>query len=377
MSVNNRLGTTLPTSTYLKVTQTTQVQPDAATAVQSSKKAAAVNLFDASSYQKAVSVTDSSGQTLSLPTLSDEEVAQVQTLFKDVPDAQKEAINAASSQLGQALFSQMLQSAPAQVTTDDDGQVTGISGGASLPSTAASTATTAAAAAATGVTQRTGAAAANFKVLAVGASADANLSAGATTAGVSKAATASTASATTASDTVPVVGSISSAAASPAVVSATQNAASTYSSATGAEGSNAVMATAYMGVVGLQGQMSDFASSMQDTLSQKKSIDSDYQELQQAVADWPDGTDTQVLPKVVTNDDGTVSVTQEAQTKAEAQASADAAKDASTNLGSDNQMQMIQMQYIQQQYSNAVTGISNIMKVSYDTTKNTLGNVHY
>ena len=341
---SNRIGGVNSTPTYVQLDTRVPLAPTTTTTPQATTpvaKPGSVNLFDASTYAKSVNVQDGAGSAINLPTLSDEQVAQAQNLFSKV-DAEKQGeVNAASSVLGQALVQQMLVSQPAQLASSDDsgdGTVQGPKNISMLGGLRARAAT----GAATGAT-----------------SAGAAVPRAATSSGISPNATANKVS--------------------PALTQATAGAVSTYSRASGGatNGSDAVNAATYMGLVGLQGELANYANEMSATTEQKKALGKEIADLNLAISEWPAGTDKQELSKVTPNDDGTFTITKESMTKESAKASLAAAKGINDSLGSDQQLQSMNLQQMMSQYSNAVNMMSNILKAGYDAGKNTLGNIHY
>lgn len=342
---SNRIGGVNTTPTYIQLN--TPVQQPAempSQAVTAAAPKGPVNLFDASTYAKAVSVQHAGGGNVSLPSLSEEQAAQAKSLFAKVDDDKQGEVNAASTALGQALLQQMLAGQSSQITLDDGSGENAMAGPGRVSLTAA----------AKSRTVNTG-----------------NVNAGLSDA-VRAAASTNTGPSTN-------VSGVSVARVSPALTSASLAAASSYSRATGnaATGTDAASAATYMGLVGLQGELSSYADDMNATTNQKKSLDNDASVLNLAISEWPAGTDTQLLPQVTPNKDGSVTVVQVSMTKAQAQASLDAAKTASQDLGSDQQLQSIKLQSMMSNYSNAVNQMSNILKAAYDAEKNTLGNVRY
>lgn len=341
---SNRIGGVNSTPTYVQLdtrVPTTQTTPSQATTPVA--KPGSVNLFDVSTYARSVSVQDGAGSAISLPSLSNDQVAQAQNLFAKVDADKQGEVNAASSVLGQALVQQMLLSQPAQLASSDDSGEGTVQGPknvsmASLGGMRALAATGAATSAAT-----------------AGGAASRPV----TTSGISPNATANKVS--------------------PALTQATAGAVSTYSRASGGatNGPDAVNAATYMGLVGLQGELTGYANEMSATTEQKKALGKEIADLNLAISEWPAGTDKQELSKITPNDDGTFIITKESMTKETAKASLAAAKDVNDALGNDQQLQSIKLQSMMSQYSNAVNMMSNILKAGYDAGKNTLGNIHY
>lgn len=175
--------------------------------------------------------------------------------------------------------------------------------------------------------------------------------------------------------------------ASPDVAHAAANAQATYTNSVGPKyGSNSgatqydstVQAVAYMGVLGLQGEMGTYAKGMQATMAQQNTLRADQSELQTAVASWPeDANATQNFTWHEVDKDGLVVTKTGDLTKAQAQAALGNVQSALSSFTSQTQLQAMQLQNMSQNYQNGVNTISNLMKAAYDTTKNTVGNIHY
>lgn len=178
--------------------------------------------------------------------------------------------------------------------------------------------------------------------------------------------------------------------ASPDVAQAAARAQSTYKSSVsgtfGTYGNNSgatnyddtVQATAYMGVLGLQGELGTYAQNMQNTQAQQNVLRTDQSELTTAIAGWGDDpAATQSFTWHEVDKDGSVVTKNGELTKAQAQAALGNVQSALSSFTDQTQLQAIQLQTMAQNYQNGINTISNLMKAAYDTTKNTLGNIHY
>lgn len=152
-----------------------------------------------------------------------------------------------------------------------------------------------------------------------------------------------------------------------------------YGSNSGAKNyDDTVQATAYMGVLGLQGELGTYAKTMQATQAQQNVLRTDQSELSTAVAGWgEDTTATQNFSWHEIDKDGNMVTKSGDLTKAQAQAALGNVQSALTSFTDQTQMQAMQLQNMMQNYQNGINTISNLMKAAYDTTKNTLGNIHY
>lgn len=154
--------------------------------------------------------------------------------------------------------------------------------------------------------------------------------------------------------------------------------AGTYGSQTGAtDYDNTVQAVAYMGVLGIQNEMGSYAQGMQATQADKNNLRADQNELNTAIASWPDDGSTQTFTYHETNAQGTLILKTADMTKDQAKAALGNVQGALTSYQDQTQLQVIQLQNMQQNYQTGLTTISNLLKAAYDTTKNTVGNIHY
>lgn len=132
-----------------------------------------------------------------------------------------------------------------------------------------------------------------------------------------------------------------------------------------------------MGVTSLQQSMSDYSSTLQNTIDQQSTIRTDRNELTSAVADWPDGTDTQTFTYHDVDENGNLQTYTKSLTQEEAKAEADSLSNTLSTLSDSSQQQQLLLQNMMQNYQQGVTTISNIMRMQYDMVKNTLQNIHY
>lgn len=290
------------------------------------KKTPAVDLFNTSSYETRNSnVTLDDGTVLQVPTLSDEDAENLKALFGNVPEDQRANINQAGAQLAQALLQ---QGAPAATSAS-----AGVNKVAAVSNSKRSLAST---------------------------TSDGN--------GIAD----SGAVANTNGATYTLSQS------SPALSAAIQNAASTYGSATGNSNyDTTVQAVAYMGVTSLQQSMSDYSTTLQNTIGQQSTIRTDRNELTDAVANWPAGTDTQTFTFHDVDANGNLQTYTQNLTQEQAKAKGDSLSNTLSTLSDSSQQQQLMLQNMMQNYQQGVTTISNIMRTQYDMIKNTLQNIHY
>lgn len=289
-------------------------------------KSPSIDLFNTSSYETSnSSVTLDDGTVLQIPTLSDEDAANLKTLFGDIPEDQRASINQAGAQLAQALLQQSSSSSTA--SSSSSSKVAAVS---------------------------------NSKRSLASTTSDAN--------GIADSASSSDTNSTT----------YTLSQSSPDLSSAIQTAASSYSSATGnSDYDTTIQAVAYMGVTSLQQSMSDYSSTLQNTIDQQSTIRTDRNELTSAVADWPDGTDTQTFTYHDVDENGNLQTYTKSLTQEEAKAEADSLSNTLSTLSDSSQQQQLLLQNMMQNYQQGVTTISNIMRMQYDMVKNTLQNIHY
>jgi hypothetical protein len=154
---------------------------------------------------------------------------------------------------------------------------------------------------------------------------------------------------------------------------------SSYGSSNGTKNyDQTVQAVAYMGIIGLQTQLGDYATSMQMTLTNQNGLRTDQSELQTAINAWPaDDTGTQNFTWHEVDSEGDYVTKSGDLTKQEAKSALSNVQSALSSYSDQTQLQTIQLQSMSQNYQTGINTISNLMKASYDTTKNTLGNIHY
>lgn len=333
----------------------TNVQQGPSTSSATAVQAPKVNLFDQSSYQTNPAVTLPDGSTISLPTSTPEDETTFKTLFANVPDDQKEKLNAASSSLAAAVM--------AYVQTNPS------AGSSASSATSAASVVNAATSAST---SSVGGANTVSKFAVGGVS-----KAGETITGPSTQATATVAdpgpaTTYTISQTSPDVQ------ATAGINAAVSTAASTYQTATGDGGyDSTVQAVAYMGVQGLQQGLGQYASQMQNQINNQNTVRTDQNELTTAVADWPSGTTTQTFTYHDVDANGNLQTYTADLTQEQAKTEANNLSNTLSSMGDDTQMMQMQLQNMEQNYQQGVTTISNIMKMQYDMVKNTIGNIHY
>jgi hypothetical protein len=174
--------------------------------------------------------------------------------------------------------------------------------------------------------------------------------------------------------------------ATPDVAGATGRAQSAYTAAMGkAYGSSAggtnydstVQAVAYMGVLGLQNELGTYAQGMLATQTTQNTLRADQAELQTAVGAWPADGSTQNFSWHEYDKDGNLVAKSGDLTLPEAKAALSNVQSGLSALTDQNQLDAIQLQNMTQNYQNGINTISNLMKAAYDTTKNTIGNIHY
>jgi hypothetical protein len=310
-----------------------------------------LNLFDTSSYQTTPqTVTLQDGSTITLPSMSEDETAQMQTLFANVPADKQQAVNAAGQAFAEAIR-QHVATLQGTAATDDTG----------------STGAAAVAAPAAGTVARVAVPQVQKHILA--------------TSGTDLVGPSSQASAPVAAPSGSNGYSVSQS--SPDVLNAFNSAAKTYSTATGSSSGygngydNTVQAVAYMGVQGLQTELGQYAQTMQGSVNQQNTIRVDQSELSQAVADWPAGTDTQTFTFHNVDSNGMLQTYTQSLTQSQTKSMADTLSNTLATLSDQTQLQQMNLQNMSQNYQQGVTTISNLIRMQYDMVKNTIGNIHY
>jgi hypothetical protein len=326
----------------------TDVGQDASslTGVEATKKPT-VNLFATSSYQttpKVVTLQD--GSTITLPSMSEEEASKMQSLFGNIPADQQDAVNAASSTLAGAVMRHVI----AQKNGDSSVSDADLAAAIIIPK----------------VTK----AAVNMATPAVGAGSVNTEPVVSNDYGPSTQASAPVAASGSAGYTINQ--------SSPDLPQAVSNAMASYSTASNNGNYDmTVQAVAYMGVQGLQQEMQDYSTVAQNTNNQRSTIRVDQNEINDLVANWPAGSATQSITWHEVDANGNMQTVTRSLSQTDAKKQSDALTNELSALSDTTQLQQVHLQTMSQNYQQAVTTMSNLMRMQYDMVKNTIGNIHY
>ena len=165
--------------------------------------------------------------------------------------------------------------------------------------------------------------------------------------------------------------------ASPAAISALTSAAQAYSIANNGsvEADQAFMGTAYMGLVGLEGDLASKAKDLQSKTGLADETRTDITELNSAIADWPDGQATEHFKWTEVDKDGNVKVCEGDLTKDQAKALVDKLTMQLDNVKDMTELQKLDLQDNMQKYQQALQTFSEILKDAHDTMKATIANL--
>ena len=137
--------------------------------------------------------------------------------------------------------------------------------------------------------------------------------------------------------------------------------------------------TLLFGMYGAEQNLRDYFGGVKEEQQVAADLRTDVAELDELLADWPEGQETEVIDyrEVVFNDDGSISVVEHKGvevTKAEAEALRDRLKGSIESLGQFENRQMTQLQWMVNRYQQAMTTLSNILKNTHDTHKAIIAN---
>ena len=309
-------------------------------------------LFGTSSY------TDVAGQALpggvALPSLSQDDLAQAQALFSGVSDEHREKLDVASRQLARALYADVAsQQATAQAgggsqqqanASTSDGDEEGVDWSKGLQSDSRAP--------------------------------QAEHGSRALQAAVQPAGRPATTGA-------PVVAAAPQTySANPGSTAATGNAMNTYLNAIGShsvltdtEYDRNIGAVTYMGIIGLQNELGDYAQVVNRQNGVAAKVRTQLANLNDTVSNWPAGTPAISFTWTELDKDNNAVEKSGLLTKDQAQAQAKNLTDVTNSMqGTSNEMQLA-LQNKVQQYQQAVTTLSNLMKSSFDTVKGIVSNL--
>ena len=140
---------------------------------------------------------------------------------------------------------------------------------------------------------------------------------------------------------------------------------------------NAVQGALYAGVVGIQKQLGRFAQTVQGTTDQINKVETAAQGLQDQVQHWgadPSKTETYEYTTVDPTSGHAVTHTATGN-EAQAKAALDGMNSDLTTLNSTSQQQQVQLQVMINNYQQAFTALTNMLKTMHDTTMAEISNL--
>ena len=165
---------------------------------------------------------------------------------------------------------------------------------------------------------------------------------------------------------------------STSALNALTSAAQAYSNATGgsAEADQAFMGTAYMGIVGLEGDLAAQAKDLQARNQLADELRADMKEIQNELADWPDDGSTRTFSWTEVKADGTVVKHEnEKLTKKEAQALLEDLQGQLDGVKDQTELQKMDLQDKMQKYQEALQCFSEILADANKTMLATINNL--
>ena len=307
---------------------------------QSSASMARPSLFDVSNYDGSKSVDLEDGSSISLPSLSDEERKHVINLFAQIPQDKRADIDQASQDMATAVYKTISRATAAPLTDDEeqqnDSDPEGITWAqAATPKTLGP--------------QKTPLTESTSSALTTGATLNSNQA--------------------------PAGPDVS--VASPALTQSINNAAQTYvGAAKPKDFDQTVQAVAYMGVIGLQSQLGDFAHYVQGNIQKQRGMRTDIAELRTSLGDWPDNVLTQKFSWTEYDQYGKAVEFHDVDlTKDQAKAQADKLSDQLQSMSDITQLDQMKLQDMAQKYQEGINTITNVLKFNFDTTKSIISNL--
>ncbi len=174
----------------------------------------------------------------------------------------------------------------------------------------------------------------------------------------------------------------------PEVYSAAANAVSAYQQGTAAAGGTgsatssgsldydgAVNAVTYMGIIGLQQQLGNYAQTTQNQLNQLNQARTEYEDINTLVGNWPAGQQTQHFDWTMYDSNGQATSHSADLTYNQATTLKDTLSDQVNGMSDTNQTQQLQLQSLTQSYSEAINTMSNLLKMNFDTVKAVINNI--
>jgi hypothetical protein len=165
--------------------------------------------------------------------------------------------------------------------------------------------------------------------------------------------------------------------ASPQLTQSITSAASAYQQASGGSGGydNTVQAVTFMGVQGLQQDLTNYAKQVQHNLNAKKGLEVQAQDIQNALAAWPAGTQTQQFQITSFDQFGNPTTKTMTLDQTQAKSALDGLQSGIMGYTDQNQVDQLNLQQMSENYSQGLSTISNILKMNFDTVKGIIGNI--
>jgi hypothetical protein len=164
--------------------------------------------------------------------------------------------------------------------------------------------------------------------------------------------------------------------ASPQLTQSITSAAAAYQQASGSGGyDNTVQAVTFMGVQGLQQDLTNYAKQVQHNLNAKKGLEVQAQDIQNALAAWPAGTQTQQFHITSFDDFGNPTTKTLSLDQKQAKSALDGLQSGIMGYTDQNQVDQLNLQQMSENYSQGLSTISNILKMNFDTVKGIIGNI--
>ena len=145
------------------------------------------------------------------------------------------------------------------------------------------------------------------------------------------------------------------------------------------EQDEAVNSYLFMGIAGMEQNLNDFAGQVQQKQEIASDLRLDSTELQEILAEWPEGAETQEVTwhDVTVNDDGTVTVVEKTAnlTKQEAENLLNEINDTRATLTNMNEMDRFTLQQDYEKYNQGFNILSAIIKSQHESLRSIANNM--
>ena len=145
------------------------------------------------------------------------------------------------------------------------------------------------------------------------------------------------------------------------------------------EQDEAVNSYLFMGIAGMEQNLNDFAGQVQQKQEIASDLRLDSPELQEILAEWPEGAETQEVTwhDVTVNDDGTVTVVEKTAnlTKQEAENLLNEINDTRATLTNMNEMDRFTLQQDYEKYNQGFNILSAIIKSQHESLRSIANNM--